>query len=157
MKKLLFILALFAGLAANAEQEFQYPEFLAMEKFTVEKKDGKVYVGFDYVIKNPNWYNIVIMPSNLFLKIADVDCGSVQVQNKIKLIRKETRGYHFVLVGDESQFLKSSFSSIWNMMLGNGITFNIAGKLKAGVFIARPKWAVDYTYRMTMDEFLSFF
>jgi hypothetical protein len=157
MKKLFLIFILLAAVGARAEQTFKYPEFLAMENFSVAKKDGRVHVGFDYVIKNPNWYNIVIMPSMLALKIAETDCGQVEVQNKVKLLGKETRGYHFVLVGDESQFAKSTFSSIWEMMSGNGIAFNIAGNLKAGVFIMRPKWAVDYTYRMTMDEFLSFF
>lgn len=157
MRKLFFMFTFLFSIGASAGQEFKYPEFLSMENFSVSKKDGKVHVGFDYVIKNDNWYNLVIKPSNLFLKIADTDCGLVEVQQKIKLLSKETKGYHFVLVGDESQFVKSTFSSIWSMMSGNGIPFNIAGKLKAGAFCVNMKWNVDYTYRMTMDEFLSFF
>lgn len=140
-----------------AETEMKDLEFHAMENFSVEKRNDRVYVGFDYVITNPNWYNIVIMPSSLFLRIADQDCGWVSVDEKLKVKKKTKAGYHFVLSGSSSQFAKSSFSSIWNMMTGKGISFHIAGKLKAGVSLLRIKIGVDYTYTMTFDEFLSFF
>jgi len=139
------------------EEEVKDLIFWAMKNFKVERKNGKVRVGFDYVIENPNWFSVVIMPSSLFLKIAGTDCGWVKVEEKIKVKRKTKADYHFVLVGDASQFVKTAFSSIWNMMTGKGIDFNIAGKLKAGVFIFRMKWAVDYTYKMSLDEFMSFF
>lgn len=157
MRKFFVISLIFFAVNANAEQEFKDLEFLAMENFGVTKKDGNVYVAFDYVINNPNWFNIVIKPSSLFLKIADTDCGWVKVEEKIKVKRKTTAGYHFVLVGKQSQFVKSAFSSIWSMITGKGINFNIAGKLKAGVSVFKMKWDVDYTYKMTMDEFMSFF
>jgi len=99
MQKIFFIAALFFTISSNAEQEFKDLEFLAMENFSVEKKEGMVHVGFDYVINNPNWFSIVILPSSLFLKIADTDCGWVKVQEKIKVKGKKTAGYHFVLVG----------------------------------------------------------
>lgn len=159
MKKLLLLLTLILAIQTTlkAEQEFKDLEFLAMEKFSVEKRNGKVYVGFDYVIKNPNWYSIIIKPSSLFLQIAGSDCGWVKVEDKIKVKAKETNGYHFVLVGDASMFVKSTFSSIWSMMSGKGIDFTISGKLKAGVAFFKMKWQVDYTYSMTFDEFMSFF
>lgn len=159
MKSVLIFFALFFAVQTNilAEQEFKDLEFLAMENFSVEKKYGKVYVGFDYVIKNPNWFSIIIKPSSLFLKIADSDCGWVKVEEKTKVKAKETKGYHFVLVGDGSMFVKSAFSSIWNMMSGKGIGFTIAGKLKAGVAFIKMKIQVDFTYKMTFDEFMSFF
>lgn len=142
---------------SKAETEMKDLEFHAMENFSVEKRNGRVFVGFDYVITNPNWYSIVIMPSSLFLKIAEQDCGWVSVDEKLKLKAKTKAGYHFVLSGSTTQFSKSAFSSIWSMMSGRGIPFNIAGKLKAGVSLLRIKIEVDYTYNMTFDEFLSFF
>lgn len=152
-----FVLLFFATVNAQGEQDYKDIIFYGMENFDVEKKNGKVNVHFDYVIENPNWYAATIMPSSLALIIADQPCGDVQVQEKIKLKAKTKAGYRFTLVGDASQFVKGTFSSIWNMMSGKGIDFTIRGKLKAGVFIFRPKWKVDYTYKMTFDEFLSFF
>ncbi|MBL7899978.1 MAG: hypothetical protein JNJ99_15665 [Crocinitomicaceae bacterium] len=151
---LLFVLLPFYSVA---EQEYKDIIFYGMENFGVEKKNGKVHVSFDYVIENPNWYAATIMPSSLALFIAEQPCGDVHVMEKIKLKAKTKAGYRFTLVGDESQFVKSTFSSIWSMMSGKGVAFTIKGKLKAGVLIFRPKWNVDYTYNMTFDEFLSFF
>ena len=157
MKKLVAVIFIFVSLASYSETEMKDLQFHAMENFSVEKRNDRVFVGFDYVITNPNWYSIVIMPSSLFLTIADQDCGWVSVDEKLKVKAKTKAGYHFVLSGAASQFTKSSFSSIWNMMTGKGISFHIAGKLKAGVSLLRLKIAVDYTYTMTFDEFLSFF
>lgn len=157
MNKFFFLFFLFISSITFAGNDYKDIEFIGMENFSVEKKDGKVLVGFDYVINNPNWFSAVIMPSSLQLIIAEQDCGWVHVEEKIKLKKKTQAPYHFVLVGEQSQFVKSTFSSIWNMMSGKGIDFTIRGKLKAGVFIFRPKWKVDYTYKMTFDEFLAFF
>ena len=97
------------------------------------------------------------MPSSLGLTIADADCGSVEIREKIKIKKKEEGHYPFVLIGDANNFVKSTFSSIWALMTGKGIDFTLKGKLKAGIFIFRKKWAMDYTYKMSFDEFLSFF
>lgn len=157
--KFLFVLFSFLIITnhLSAKTEMKDLEFHAMENFSVEKRNDRIYVGFDYVITNPNWYSIVIMPSSLFLRIAEQDCGWVSVDEKLKVKAKTKAGYHFVLSGSTSQFSKSTFSSIWSMMSGKGIPFHIAGKLKAGVSLLRIKIAVDYTYNMTFDEFLSFF
>jgi len=157
MKQLLLMLALFSVIGAKAEQAYKDIIFYGMENFDVAKKNGKVYVSFDYIIENPNWYAATVMPSSLALIIADMACGDVVVEDKIKLAARTKAAYRFTLVGESSQFAKSTFSSIWNLMTGKGISFTIRGKLKAGVFIFRPKWKVDYTYNMTYDEFLSFF
>src|SRR5688500_17539239 len=137
MKNVLLIISLFLAVGASADQKFEDLEFLVLENFSVVKIDGKVRFGYDYIIKNRNWYSIIIKPSFLFRKIDDTDCGWVKVEEKIKVKGNTTRGYHFVLVGDDSQFVKSTFSSIWNMMSGKGIGFNIAGQLKAGVFLIK--------------------
>jgi hypothetical protein len=157
MRGLFFVVALITAISAKAQQDYKDIIFYGMENFDVQKKNGKVYIHFDYVIENPNWYSATIMPSSLALIIADQPCGSVNVEEKIKLKGKTKAGYRFSLVGESSQFAKSTFSSMWNMMSGKGIDFTIRGKLKAGIFIFRPKWKVDYTYKMTFDEFLSFF
>lgn len=157
MRNLLILFSLLFVNLVKAEQEYKDIIFYGMENFSVEKKDGKVFVHFDYVIENPNWYSAIIMPSSLALIIADQPCGDVRVEDKIKLKAKTKAGYRFTLVGESSQFVKSTFSSIWNMMTGKGIDFTIRGKLKAGILIFRPKWNVDYTYKMTFDEFLAFF
>lgn len=131
--------------------------FKGMENFSVEKKNGKVYIGFDYVIENPNKINFIIKPSSLFLKIADQDCGWVRIEEKIKIKKKSEKGYPFMMVGDASNFVKSAFSGIWGLITGEGIDFNIGGKIKAGLWFFKKKWPVDYTYKMTNEEFMSFF
>lgn len=157
MKKFAAAILILISVIGYSETDMKDLQFHAMENFSVEKRNDRVYVGFDYVITNPNWYSIVILPSSLFLRIADQDCGWVSVDEKLKVKAKTKAGYHFVLSGATSQFAKSSFSSIWNMMTGKGVGFHIAGKLKAGVSLFRLKIGVDYTYTMTFDEFLSFF
>lgn len=157
MKNILFILFLLLSIDSEAGFFYKDLEFKAMENFEVERKDGKVTIQFDYVIYNPNWYSVVIMPSSMALKIADSDCGLVQIQEKIKIKKKEEGHYPFVLRGDASNFVKSTFSSIWALMSGKGVDFNLKGKLKAGIFVFRKKWEMDYTYKMSFDEFLSFF
>lgn len=137
--------------------EFEDLIFEGMENFTVDKSNDKVHIGFDYIIKNPNKLNLVIKPSSLFLTIADKDCGWVRIDEKIKLKKKTKGSYPFVLVGDASNFVKSSFASIWNLITGKGIAFNIKGDISAGIAIFKKKWPVDYTYNMTNKEFMSFF
>jgi hypothetical protein len=132
-------------------------EFIAMENFTVTKGDENINIGFDYVIKNPNWYGVKIKPSNLKLTIADTDCGEVSIPESIKIKRKKKGNYAFVLIGDISKFTKSGFSSLWSMMSKGKIDFNLKGDLKAGVFGLTKKWKLDYTYEMTWTEFMSFF
>ena len=137
--------------------EFTEPEVLGMENFSVEKKDGKMHIGFDIIIKNLNKIGFVIKPSSLFLTIADTDMGWVRVEEKIKIKRKSQEGYPFMLVGNGGDFVKSAFSSIWGLIIGKGVNFRIKGTVKAGVFFFKKKWKVDYTYKMTNDEFMSFF
>lgn len=157
MKRLLLLFTIFLGLTANAGFFYKDLEFLEMENFSVERRNGNVYVGFDYVIKNPNWYGIIIKPCALKLTVADVDCGWVKIEEKIKIKRKKKGSYPFVLKGDGASFVKSGFASIWSLMIGNGVDFNLKGKLKAGVSVYTQKWPMDYTYKMTFEEFLSLF
>lgn len=157
MKKLFFLFLLAFNLNANAGFFYRDLEFIGMENFTVEKKGDRIYVGFDYVINNPNWYGVVIKPSHLNLTIAGVDCGSVKIAEKIKIKRKREGNYPFVLIGDASRFVKSGFSSIWSLMTGQGVDFTLKGKINAGVAVYKRKWPLDYTYKMSFEEFLSFF
>ena len=137
--------------------EFDDLEFQGMEDFSVERKNDKVYIGFNYVIKNPNGLAVIIKPSSLFLTIADQKCGWVRIEEKIRIKRKSTDKYPFMLVGNADNFVKSAFSSIWGLLTGEGISFNLKGKLKAGFFFFKKKWPMDYTYKMTNEEFMSFF
>lgn len=137
--------------------EFTEPEVMGMDDFSVEKKNGKMYIGFDIVIKNPNKLAIVIKPSSLLLHIADQKVGWVRVEEKIRIKRKSELSYPFMLVGNSGDFVKSAFSSIWDLILGNGVDFNMKGTVKAGVFCFKKKWKLDITYKMTNDEFMSMF
>lgn len=128
-----------------------------MENFSIERKHGNIHVGFDYVIKNPNWYGLVIKPSSLKLTVADVDCGWVRIEDPIKIKRKSKAGYPFVLIGDGSKFVESAFTSIWFLITGSGVDFNLKGKLKAGIACFSKKWPMDYTYAMNFEDFLSLF
>ncbi len=132
-------------------------EFKGMKNFSVKNRNDKVIIGFDYVIFNPNWYNIVIKPSSLKLTVANQDCGWAHVDEKIKIKKKVEAPYHFELVGDASKFAKSTFSGIWDFLTGKGIAFNLKGDLKAGAFLIRKKWPIDFTYTMNYEEFMSFF
>ena len=150
----------FIGLLAfKSHASFWYKEleFIDIVNFEVEKGADKIYISFDYIINNPNWYNITIKPSLLNLKIADSDCGEVLIKDKINIKRKTKAAYKFSLLGDASKFLKSSFSSIFTLLSKGKIDFVLAGDLRAGVFGIAKKWKMDYTYGMTLDEFLSFF
>ncbi len=157
MSRLILLLSLCFSLSANAGFLYKDLEFLAMENFSVERKNDKVYIHFDYVIENPNFYGIILKPSSLKLKVADVDCGVVNTEEKIKIHRKKKGSYPFVLVGDGSSFVKSGFASLWYLISGKGVDFNLTGKLNAGVVLFTRKWPLDYTYKMTFEEFLSLF
>jgi hypothetical protein len=165
MRIVTFSIVLFISFYSSAEvkcrgpvsAEFEDLIFEGMENFTVEKSNDKVHIGFDYIIENPNKLNLVIKPSSLFLTIADKDCGWVRIDEKIKLKKKSKGSYPFVLVGDASNFVKSSFATIWNIITVKGIAFNIKGDISAGIAIFKKKWPVDYTYNMTNKEFMSFF
>lgn len=163
MKTIVVIISLFIGCCASASlakpksTEFEDLVFKGMENFTVERKNGKVHIGFDYVIENPNKLTVVIKPSSLFLKIAEKDCGWVVIEDKIKIRKKSEAGYPFKLKGDATNFVKSTFASIWSVITGKGISFNLKGDLNAGIVIFKKKWPMDFTYMMTNDEFMSFF
>ncbi len=157
MKRIFFVLFLMISVQSNAGFFWKDLEFLSMENFSVDRNDGRIYLGFDYVIENPNWYGIVMKPSSIFLTIAGVDCGWVRVENKTKLKRKKKGAYPFVLVGDASKFVKSGFASIWALVTGQGIDFNLKGNIKGGAFGITKKFPLNYTYKMTFEEFLSLF
>lgn len=156
MMRILLLAILISGFSAKA-QFYKDLEFKTMENFTFEKTENNLIIGFDYVIYNPNWYKIVIKPSSLKLTIAGSDCGWVTVDKKVKILKKKEQAYSFRLVGDSEKFARSAFASMFSMLTGNGVTFNISGKLKAGAFLIRKKWDIDYDYVMSYEEFISFF
>ncbi|MFK8037749.1 MAG: hypothetical protein AB8B74_05625 [Crocinitomicaceae bacterium] len=158
MKPVLSV-CLFLFLSFNTHASFWYKdlEFIAMENFNVQKGSKNTIISFDFIINNPNWYNISIKPSILNLKIADTNCGDVLIKDKVNVKRKTKAIYKFSLLGDTSKFLKSGFSSIFKMLSQGKIDFVLAGYLRAGVFGITKKWRTDYTYAMTLDEFMSFF
>lgn len=156
MRKYLLI-AVLLGASTSYAPFFKDLEFKAMKNFDVKQRNDKLVIGFDYVIYNPNWYNIVIKQSSLKLTVAGQDCGWAHVDNKIKIKKKTEAPYRFELVGDGDKFAKSTFVGVWDFIMGKGIAFNIKGDVKAGAFLIRAKWAVDYTYTMNYEEFMSFF
>ncbi len=156
-----FFLTIWISLLLNfgSHASFWYKdlEFIAIENFKVNKGSDKVYISFDYIINNPNWYNITIKPSIMNLKIAETDCGEVLIKDKINIKRKTKAAYKFSLLGDASKFIKSGFSSIFTMLSKGKIDFLLFGDLRAGAFGFTKKWKMDYTYGMTLEEFMSFF
>ncbi len=157
--KIIILLLFSIGIYTHSNASFWYRdlEYLAMENFKVAKDKERMIIAFDYVINNPNWYNITLKPSVLKLTIAGSDCGEVMILDKINIKRKTKAAYAFVLLGDASKFIKSGFSSVFNMLSKGQIDFNLLGDLKAGVFGLTKKWKMDYTYKMTWSEFMSFF
>jgi len=157
MKNAIFTFFIFLS-TINANASFWYKdiEFLSMENFEVTQ--GAMYsISFDYVINNPNWYSIVIKPSHLDLTIADNDCGTVYIPEKLKIKRKTKARYPFVITAEASKFVKTSFGSIWTMLTSGQVDFRLNGFLKAGVLGITKKIKMDYTYEMTWSEFMSFF
>lgn len=158
MRKI-FVLSFLLSLSTFSFGGFFYRdiEFVAMEDFEVERTDDALLVKFNYVINNPNWYGIIIKPSSMFLTIAGKECGWVRISDKIKLKRKTQAKYPFALKGNPGDFVKSAFSSLFYAISGKAIDFNMKGKLKAGVAMFKFNWNIDYTYELTLDEFMSFF
>ena len=157
MKKafLTFIIFL-TTLNVNASFWYKDIEFLSIENFEVTK--GAMYsISFDYVINNPNWYSIIIKPSHLDLIIADNDCGTVYIPEKLKIKRKTKASYPFVITAEASKFINTGFGSIWTMLTSGQVGFNLNGFLKAGVLGFTKKIKMDFTYEMTWSEFMSFF
>jgi len=157
MKKIILTLLLFiSSVQVNASFWYKDIEFLSIENFKVTK--GAMYsISFDYVINNPNWYSIIIKPSHLDLTIADNDCGTVYIPEKLKIKRKTKARYPFVITAEASKFIKTGFGSIWTMLTSGQVDFNLKGYLKAGILGITKKIKMDYTYKMTWSEFKSFF
>lgn len=158
MKKY-FLYLLFFTITFNGNCSFWYKdiEFVDVENFKVARGDKKIAISFDYVIKNPNWYSIVIKPSTINLTIAGTDCGYVRINEKLKIKKKTTGRYNFILYGNTSDYVKSTFSSIWNMFTQRKVDFVMKGAIKAGAMGMTLKIKLDYTYEMTYKEFMSFF
>lgn len=158
MKKIIVVLFILLGsLQAKASFFYKDIEFLSLENFEVTKGTEMYSISFDYVIKNPNWYSIVIKPSHMNLTIGDTDCGTVFIPEKLKLKRKTTSRYPFVITAEASKFIKTGFGSIWSMLTKGQIDFTLDGFLKAGAMGVKKKIKLDYTYEMTWSEFMSFF
>lgn len=157
--KALFILLLTLSTSFYAQSSFWYKDlqFLSMENFAVSKSEEKIIIKFDYVIQNDNWYGVMIKPSLLNLNVAGSDCGDVYIPKKVKIKRKSKLSYPFVLVGDASKFSKSGFLSVWNMFTKGSVDLVLKGKIKAGIFGFAKKWDLEYLYKMTWKEFMSFF
>lgn len=157
--KAIFAFCLAISLCFNSSASFWYKdlEFIGIENFRVDKGADNIIISFDYIINNPNWYNVTIKPSLMNLNIADTDCGDVLIKDKINIKRKTKAAYQFSLLGETSKFIKSGFSSIFTLLSKGKIDFVLAGELRAGIFGITKKWKMDYTYGMTLEEFMSFF
>lgn len=157
--KSIFILLLTLSTTFYAQSSFWYKEldFLAMENIKISKSEDKILIQFDYVIQNDNWYGVTIKPSLLNLNVAGSDCGDVYIPKKVKIKRKSKASYPFVLVGDASKFTKSGLTSVWTMFTKGSVDLILKGKLKAGIFGLSKKWDLDYLYKMSMQELMSFF
>ncbi|MFK8044091.1 MAG: hypothetical protein AB8B72_01250 [Crocinitomicaceae bacterium] len=157
--KVFFLIVISLSLSFKSAASFWYKEleFISIENFSANRGAEKIYITFDYIINNPNWYNVTIKPSQLNLKIAEADCGDVLIVEKVNIKRKTKAAYRFSLQGDSNKFLRSSFSSIYTMLSKGKIDFLLTGDLKAGVFGIAKKWKMDYTYGLTLEEFMSFF
>lgn len=157
--KAIFTFLIALTLSFNTQASFWYKdlEFISIENFAVNKGADKIIISFDYIINNPNWYNITIKPSVMNLTIANTDCGDVLIKDKVNLKRKTKAAYRFNVMGDATKFMRGSFSSIFTMLTKGQIDFVLMGDLRAGVFGITKKWKMDYTYGMTLEEFMSFF
>ena len=157
--KSIFVLLVVLSTTFCAKSSFWHKEleFLAMENFKISKSEKKIFIKFDYVIKNDNWYGVTIKPSVFNLNIAGSDCGDVYVTKKTRVKRKTKMSYPFVLVGDATKFSKSGFMSVWSMFSKGSVDFILKGRIRASVLGVAKKWPLDYLYQMSWLEFMSFF
>lgn len=137
-KSILFICCL---LLLNSCLEFQEVEFVDMEDIKIEKVEGrKLSLLISVKLLNPNIFSIKIKPSIVDVYIEEQLVGKINLNNKIKIIKRKEKTYAVPLQVDLEdgaliKFLKYSFKE--------KIKIHIKGKVKGSVFGITKKIDVD--------------
>lgn len=119
MKQLLFFLfslVLFSGC------EFIDPEFSNFSNVKLGKLDGKnMKVDFDVKVKNENPYGFKIKRGDLHVTVNEMDLGTIELNDKIKVKRKSENEYHVPL----------------DLTLSDGALFRIMKLVKAEKYVVK--------------------
>ncbi len=125
----------------NSCIQFQEVEFKNMEDVKIEKVEGrKISMLLSVKLFNPNVFSIKIKPSNVNLYIEDQLVGKINLNNKVKIIKRTENTYFVPLQIDMEEgallkFLKYSFKE--------KIKIHIKGVVKGSVFGITKKIEVD--------------
>jgi len=136
-----FILFLLCFIILNSCIQFQEVEFKNMEDVKIEKVEGrKISMLLSVKLFNPNVFSIKIKPSNVNLYIEDQLVGKINLNNKVKIIKRTENTYFVPLQIDMEEgallkFLKYSFKE--------KIKIHIKGVVKGSVFGITKKIEVD--------------
>ena len=146
MKKFLSLtvaLTLLISLSSCGCLDFNTPEMLGGEDFSINKVDGnKIDLNVKANIYNDNCFSVKIKPSDLELYVEGDQIGTVRLNKKVKLKkRKETTvDADLTATLDDGVLMK-----LMGYAAKGQVEVRLKGKAKGGVFIFSKKIEIDET------------
>jgi LEA14-like dessication related protein len=144
-------LLLVAGLLLQA-CALHAPEMRGGESFEFGKMDGQT-ITFTAGAKvyNENWFGIKVKPSNLILIVDGDEMGSVRLDKKVKLKRKQETELNAPFTATLKEGTKMKLLAL---AAKGEVKVRLKGKLKAGVFIFSKKIDFDETKTISTSKLL---
>lgn len=146
MKKFLSLtvaLTLLISLSSCGCLDFNTPEMLGGEDFSINKVDGnKIDLNVKANIYNDNCFSVKIKPSDLELYVEGDQIGTVRLNKKVKLKKRKETAVDADLTAtlDDGVLMK-----LMGYAAKGQVEVRLKGKAKGGVFIFSKKIEIDET------------
>jgi LEA14-like dessication related protein len=142
MKKLALLLSLLMFLTSCGIKPVT-PNSVTDVKFgTIDILRGTVNMNMGLQINNPNKFAITLYGLELAVKVADVNLGTVTVEDKVK-IQKDTQMVYRVNVNAKLTDLINGIPTLLAAISNKQTNAEVTGFVKVGVFGLRKKFPVN--------------
>ena len=139
MTKIFFFL--FALVFLTSCEEIEEPELVEISNVKLVELKGSVAKILVFAeIDNPNFFNISMKPSTLDLFVDGTFAGTVNLDKKIKFLRKETQTYEIPLTLKGESFV---LVKLIQWMAKPSVEIQIKGKVKGAVYGVSKKIYID--------------
>ena len=135
------ILSLILSLFLVSCAGFKYPEVRSMNGVKMLKMDGReITIEVRAVLHNPNGFSLKVKPSKVLVSAEEQSLGTVQLNQKVKLKRKQTDTLAIPL---NIHLEDGAMLSMFRLMNKDSIQLHITGKVKGGISILSRKQNID--------------
>jgi LEA14-like dessication related protein len=149
LRKLLLVCAMpFLFLACKTIEPVSVTEVKNVTLSSITTK--KVEMEFSMQIKNPNSFGFYIYKSAIDVKLNKTPMGKAELKQKVFIKANSEDTYTFEVKSNLPGTLEGA-TSILSVALKRNATIELHGKIKAGRFIVRKNFPIDFKRDVSLD------